>query len=233
MHPQVIKLKRIALDLLFPQQCIGCGREGEYFCRQCLDLLPYITGPVCVKCGKPQLITEICSHCADWDSTIDGIRAPFVFDGVIRRAVHELKYRNLRSLTPTMARFLYEYYQANRVPGDVIVPVPLHKKRLRERGYNHSTLLAKELGKLTGISVNTDTLLRTSYNTPQARTANVEERRKNVAGAFVCRDTSLKGKNVILIDDVITSGATLDACSSALKTAGAGSVWGLTVATEP
>jgi ComF family protein len=231
--PQVSKLKRIALDLLFPQWCIGCGREGEYICHNCRNSLPRVLPPVCMKCGKPQAESGICSECAEWDSAIDGVRSPFIFEGVIRRAIHELKYHNLRALVPLMAQFLYEYYLANPLPGDIIIPVPLHRKRLNERGYNQSARLARELGRLTAIHVNTDILARKKHTAPQVRTASVTERRENVAGAFSCTDNTLQGKSVMLIDDVTTSGSTLDACAAALKAAGAASVWGLTVAIEP
>jgi ComF family protein len=118
------------------------------------------------------------------------------------------------------------------VPGEVLVPVPLHHKRLRERGYNQSSLLAKELGKLTNLPVVDDCLIRQRYAPPQARTSTVDERRSNVANAFLCRDRRLEGKQVLLIDDVSTSGSTLDACARALKEAGATTVWGLVLARE-
>lgn len=115
--------------------------------------------------------------------------------------------------------------------GDILVPVPLHARRLRERGYNQSSLLAKGLAKLTGFPVVEYALFRSRDSLPQARTTNVEDRRRNVAGVFACRGM-LKGSHVLLIDDVCTSGATLEACAVALKAASAVSVWGLTLARE-
>jgi ComF family protein len=103
---------------------------------------------------------------------------------------------------------------------------------LRERGYNQSGLLARELGRHIDLPVIEDCLIRVKQAQPQVRAANVEERRKNVADAFVCRDEKVKGKQVILIDDVCTSGATLESCAAALKSRGATSVWGLTLARE-
>jgi ComF family protein len=173
-----------------------------------------------------------CRGCVSLPADIDGIRAPFVFEGVIRRAVHELKYRNLRSLAPSLAGLLHDYLVANPLPGDVLVPVPLHRKRLRERGYNQSALLAGELGKRCGLPVIADCLVRRGYTPPQARSAGVAERHENVAGVFTCLDDRLKDKHVILIDDVSTSGATLNAAAAVMKAAGALSVRGLTVALE-
>ena len=153
-------------------------------------------------------------------------------DGVMRQAIHQLKYRNLRALAEPLAKLLNDYLATNPIPGEVLVPVPLHQKRLRERGYNQSRLLAKELGKLTNLPVVDDCLIRQRHAPPQARSSTVEERRRNVAGAFVCRDHRLQNKQVLLIDDVSTSGATLDAGATALKATGATSVWGLVLARE-
>ncbi len=150
----------------------------------------------------------------------------------MRQAIYQLKYRNLRALAVPLAKLLQEYLATNPIPGEVLVPVPLHPKRLRERGYNQSRLLAQELGKLINLPVVDDCLVRLRYAPPQARTLTVDERRRNVAGAFICRDHRLQDKPILLIDDVSTSGATLDACASALKAAGATSVWGLALARE-
>jgi len=188
--------------------------------------------PLCPKCGRPQSSAILCPNCVGWQAEIDGIRSPFRFDGAIRQAIHQLKYRNLRALAVLLAQLLDDCLVSSPVPGEVLVPVPLHQKRLRERGYNQSSLLAQELGKLTNLPVVNDCLIRQRHASPQARTSTVDERRSNVAGAFICRDRRLKDKQVLLIDDVSTSGATLDACSRALKEAGAVSVWGLVVARE-
>lgn len=188
--------------------------------------------PLCPRCGLPQSGGTLCPACVNWQASIDGIRSPFKFDGVVRQAVHEFKYRNLRALASPLAQFLAGYVRANPLPVDVLVPVPLHPKRLRERGYNQSELLARALGKLVGLPMVGDSLLRRRFVSPQARTASVAERRSNVAGAFSVRGEGFQGKRVLLIDDVATSGATLDACAAALKTGGAASVWGLTLARE-
>jgi ComF family protein len=230
--PRLTKLKGIALDLLFPRWCVGCGKEGDFLCSDCFRSLARIMPPLCPRCGRPQLNAVLCPVCVGWPASIDGIRAPFKFDGAIRQAIHELKYNNLRAIAPLLGKWLGDYLAANPLPAEVLVPVPLHRKRLRERGYNQSRLLALELAKLSGLPLVEDCLVRKNYGTPQARTLNVEERRANVADAFSCRDHRLKDKPVLLIDDVATSGATLDACARALKESGAGSVWGLVLAKE-
>jgi len=230
--PQVVKFKGIALDLLFPQWCVGCGKEGSFICDSCCHTLKRIISPVCPRCGQPQPDGILCPSCVSWQAHIDGIRSPFIFDGVMRQAIYQLKYHNLRALATLLADLLWDYLINNPIPAEVLVPVPLHQKRLRERGYNQSCLLARELGKLAKLPVMDNCLIRQRHTVPQARTANVEERRDNIANTFACRDHRLQNKRVLLIDDVATSGATLDACATALKTAGATSVWGLAMARE-
>ena len=232
MLPKLTKLRGMALDLLFPRWCVGCGGEGNFLCQSCQRSLPRIEPPFCPRCGKPHTGGQLCSGCAEWSAVIDGIRSPFRFEGVVREVVHQLKYRNLRALAPLLSGLLSDYMRANPVPGEVLVPVPLHRKRLRERGYNQSRLLAEGLGRLNGLPMVADCLVRQKNNPPQARTATVEERRDNVVGVFACRDDRLRGKQVLLIDDVATSGATLDACAEVLKASGAVSVWALTFARE-
>jgi len=232
MLPRVAKLKGIAIDLLFPKWCVGCGKEGDLLCSSCQRSLPQIMPPLCPQCGKPQPSGILCPRCVSWQAEIDGIRSPFRFVGVMRQAIHQLKYRSVRALAAPLAKLLRDYLITNPMPAEVLVSVPLHRKRLRERGYNQASLLAQELGKLVSLPVVDDCLFRQRHAPPQARTSTVEERQSNVANAFTCHDHRLQGKRVLLIDDVSTSGATLNACATALKAAGAISVWGLTLAKE-
>jgi ComF family protein len=188
--------------------------------------------PFCKKCGKPESSGGLCPACWGHETAIDGIRSVFRFEGVIRRAIHELKYRNLKAISGCLAALMADYLKDNQIYGEILVPVPLHLRRLRERGYNQSNLLARELGKLIALPVIDDSLHRLKDSLPQARTTTVEDRRRNVARVFACPDEKLSEKRIILIDDVCTSGATLEACAKAVKVAGAVSVWGLTLARE-
>jgi ComF family protein len=188
--------------------------------------------PLCPRCGRPQLNGVVCPVCTGWAAAIDGIRAPFKFEGVVRQAILEFKYNNLRAIAALLGQWLNDYITQNPLPADVLVPVPLHRQRLRERGYNQSRMLAFELSKLSGMRLVDNCLVRQRHTAPQARTSSVDERRDNVAEAFSCRDLRLKDKRVLLIDDVATSGATFDACAQVLKSAGASSVWGLALAKE-
>src|SRR4030043_460415 len=163
LPPITARLKRVALDLLFPPWCIGCGREGNYICDSCQRLLPFIYPPICPRCGRPLSQENLCPGCTEEQVEIDGIRSPFLFNGVIRQAIHELKYRNLRALAPLLASFLNDFLLETPVPGDVLVPVPIHRKRQRERGYNQSSLLSRELRRLRGLPLGEDCLVRRNY----------------------------------------------------------------------
>jgi competence protein ComFC len=211
---------------------VGCGRVGGFLCPDCLRRLPRIRAPFCPRCGRPQASGIVCASCWQRPTEIDGIRSPFRFDEVVRKFIHDLKYRNLKAISPCLAELLADYLKENPLPGEALVSVPLHPRRLRERGYNQSSLLAGELGKRIGLPVIEDCLIRVKQAQPQVRAGDVEERRRNVADAFVCRDKRINGKRIILIDDVCTSGATLESCAAALRNGGATSVWGLTLARE-
>jgi ComF family protein len=177
-----------------------------------------VDAPVCRQCQKNPL-----SH-------IDGIRSASYFeDNPVRAAVHFLKYRNHKAISAILAGLLADAYRRYQLVADVVVPVPLHPARFRERGYNQSELLARELSKLLGLGVNTTTLRRARATRTQM-TLNQAERHQNVAGAFAYGDLNLTGQRVLLIDDVCTTGSTLQACADALKQSGVVAVWGLTLA---
>jgi len=226
------KLIELAVDSFFPRRCVGCGKIGGFLCPECLGKLPRLLPPLCPNCGRSQASGIVCPDCRQRQTEIDGIRSLFRFDEVIRKAIHQLKYRNLKAISPCLAELLADYLGSNRLPGEALVCVPLHPRRLRERGYNQSSLLAREMGKRIGMPVIEDCLIRVKQAQPQVRAVDVAERWRNVADAFVCRDEKVSGKQIILIDDVCTSGATLESCAAVLKGKGTASVWGLTLARE-
>lgn len=200
-------------------------------CPACIQSLPRVLLPLCQRCGVTASEGNLCSMCLNHPLTIDGIRSVFLFQGTVRQAILQLKYKHLRAAATPLAQLLANFLGSHPMKGEVIVPVPLYPKRLRQRGYNQASLLAKELSALVGLPVLEDTLIRLRDAVPQARTRNALERRQNVKDVFACHQ-GLEGRQILLIDDVCTTGATLDACATALKSAGADSVWGLTVARE-
>ena len=223
------QLPRTALDLLFPLNCLGCQREGKVLCASCVGRLPELTPPYCPVCAQPNA-PATCHWCLESPPAFNGIRAPYRMEGTVKDAIHNLKYRGLKAAAPELAELLAQYLAEHPMPGDLLVPVPLHARRLRSRGYNQSALLARELSKKLGLEMDQRLLARTR-NTPPQVSASRKERRDNVQGSFRC-DGPVDRRDVILVDDVATTGSTLSACAAALKGAGASSVWCLVLARE-
>jgi len=229
--PDIGRIKRALLDLFFPPRCVGCGEVGTWLCEGCHSQIEFIQPPLCPRCGRPTPEGRLCFLCRRDHLQIDGIRAVAYLEGPLRKAIHRFKYDGLRDLAVLLGRLLGAYLERDPLPVEAIVPVPLHPKRLRERGYNQSALLARQLGERTGLPVLEGSLLRVRETAPQVELS-ARERKENVRGAFSCADERLAGKRVLLIDDVCTTGATLEACSIALAQQGPRSVWALVLARE-
>jgi len=218
------------LALFFPERCVSCGQAGSPFCSECQRKVEFVLPPLCPLCGNPSSSELFCQRCQQSAPAIDGVRSVAFFEPPLRQAVHALKYRGLRSLAAPLAGLMAVYWRRDSLPAGVIVPVPLHRSRLRERGYNQAALLARALGAEIGLPVREDWLVRTRATLPQVE-LDASERKKNVADAFQCRNSdAVAGRRVLLIDDVCTTGATLESCSLALREAGAQSVWAFTLA---
>ncbi len=217
------------LDLLFPPRCIGCKKRDVWLCPDCVSRFPRVEPPICHICGHPTAGTHLCSFCYTSPPRIEGIRAPFYFIGVLRESIHRFKYKHARHLAEPLAGVLAEYLSLEPNEFDVIVPVPLHEARFRERGYNQSELLAIELGRILNKVVVNDKLKRLRPTKAQMSLP-AQERPGNVRGAFVSVDSELSGSNILIVDDVCTTGSTLEACSMALKRSGAKTTWGLCLA---
>jgi ComF family protein len=160
-----------------------------------------------------------------------GVRAATSYDGVVRKAIHSFKYGHRRTLAAPLAGLVVSEFRRRPLQVDLLVPVPLHPHRLAERGYNQSTLLARELSVVTGAPVMD--LLERSRETAVQAGLKAAERRSNVRGVFRCRGIAdLDGVRVGIVDDVCTTGATLEDCARALKEAGCSSAWGIVVARD-
>jgi ComF family protein len=228
------------LDFLYPPVCLGCGgfldREEKSVCRACLERLERIREPICRKCGR-QLKRRSgqplnCPDCRSYSYTFDICRSLAVYTGLTETLIHHLKYRGKRSLAPVLGKLM-----AERLSGlkryeavDLIVPVPLHGKRLKDRGYNQSALLAETVGAELGKPVDDGGLARTRNNKPQVDLDGAA-RWANVAGSFtVGPGRDFRDKTVLVIDDVMTSGATVQGCAAVLLAAGADTVLAFTLA---
>ena len=218
------------LDALYPLECVGCGGSGKVICDRCATDLPALRPPFCRVCATPGDFAR-CQTCAETVRRFDGVRAPYRYAGAVRQAILALKYGGIKAAAPQLGDLLGEYLEDNPLPGDVLAPVPMHRRRWRERGYNQAELLASRVARECNLPYEADLLKRTRQVEPQAGISSAAQRVVNVAdsvGLAAGRDVA--GVGIILVDDVATTGSTLEACAAVLKEAGATSVWGLTLA---
>jgi ComF family protein len=227
------RLGQDLLDLVFPPRCVVCHQSGVLLCAACLERFPRLMPPLCELCGRPVVRPGVCQQCRQAPLLIDGIRSVVSFEGRAREAIHQFKYVGRLPLASRLARLMADYWRANPIPADVITAVPLHVARQHERGYNQADLLAQEFGRVIGLPFVAGTFQRVR-NTRAQVGLDAAERRANVRDAFAYQvlrqGRSVQGQHVLVIDDVCTTGSTLEACSVALKAAGAASVWGFTLA---
>jgi ComF family protein len=233
------KLQNALIDLLFPPHCVACHRYGDWLCANCLSGIQLIHPPVCHRCGLPADLPHasngspyVCRPCQVNAPQLDGLRAYAFHGGPLRKAIHQFKYEDLRSLAGPLGRLMSEGWETlapQDLAIDAIAAVPLHRARQRERGYNQAALLAREVGAHLQVPVIDDVLVRTKATTPQVGLG-IEARRANVQDAFRCSGDGLSGKQVLLIDDVCTTGSTLQSACAALRQAGTLSVWAYTLA---
>ncbi len=229
MNLKISKIKKSFLDLLFPIFCVGCGKEEIWLCQSCFSKIVKVSSPVCPYCNKITIHGEFCSRCRR-KTALTGIMVTAYYDeGPLKEAIHAYKYNFIFHLAQPLSTLLRSYLRENLPKGKkILIPVPLHKKREVFRGFNQATLLAKELKEEFGFKINTD-LLRIKNTRPQIELKG-QKRHRNVKEAFLYQGENLKGKTVLLIDDVCTTGATLNECAKELRGAGARQIWGLVLA---
>jgi len=219
-------------ELLFPTRCPGCGLRGSLLCAECAARVPWLGADVCPRCASRRRSGWLCAACRANPDALDGVRAACQFDGLVRRAVHELKYRGARVRVGLLASLLAEALEARPLQLDALVPVPLSARRRRERGFNQAELIARALAERIGVPVEPSALQRTRHTSAQVGKSGLE-RQANLAGAFACPYPDLvHGRRIGLVDDVMTTGATLRGCAEVLRAAGAVRVFGLVVARE-
>ena len=223
-------IKEWMLNLLFPNRCCLCGdviTMQEHLCGNCAQTAPYVLPPVCQLCGRSE---DDCS-CEKKKRNYERCVSAFRYEGVVRHAIGTLKNRGDAAtgegLAVEMAELIRREYGG--ISFDCIAPVPLHRTKRSRRGFNQAALLANALSQRTGIPF--AQLLIKIHETREQKTLNLQERDANLLGAFdVLPDCDIKGRNILLVDDLLTTGATLNECAKMLKIYGAEAVFAITAA---
>lgn len=242
MKQSLAHIRETVADLLFPRECVGCGKEETFFCDRCLRTVPRKREHDCPFCRAMKTPSgRTCLRCAP-KHALDGLFAATIFreSGAVAEAVHALKYEFVPELASPLGRLLAEELSRADLPlPDMIIPVPLHPWRQRWRGFNQAeriaTTLAESLAPGLPIPLRTDLLIRHRFTLPQARAEDAKRRKQNLASAFSttkhpATGKEVRGKTVWLVDDVATTGTTLIECARVLKRSGAKRVFGIVVA---
>ena len=240
----VDKINRFLLELLFPSFCLGCKKEGTYLCNDCKSTLEISQYHYCLCNKNPQRLPpgakkETCSRCQD--KALSGLyfALPYQEKFLTRKLIYQFKYEpHIRALAKTLAGVLAEHLiitQSNMDhtwTGSILVPVPMELKKLKNRGYNQAEQLARELSSIVKTPCIVDALVKIKKTPPQTKLS-AKDRQKNVQGAFLIKKPGqIRGKKIFLVDDVYTTGATMEECAHILKAAGAKKVWGIAIARE-
>lgn len=243
------------LDLIFPVSCLGCGAEGEWICRKCFGKIKLLEKQACPICGADSKTGARCFNCRN-KSELDGVITAAAYwhrspggketeNSLVKEAIHIFKYRFVKDLAKPLSDLMAERFRNRElfkkeksipfgpdIPENrVIIPVPLHPKRFRWRGFNQAELLAENLAKRFDLPMERSVLLRSKNNIPQAEIKERRARLENIRGAFASSESpKLKNKTIILVDDVCTTAGTLSECAKVLKKSGAREIWGAVAA---
>lgn len=218
------------LDLIFPKKCVNCGEFGSFCCSKCLSKIKPIQTQVCPKCGKISDKGKWCSGCKGKSNLSGMIVAADYRVGPTKELIHHLKYNSILELSPVLADLLIDQLIDIDFRGNIIITsVPLHRRRENERGFNQAEVLARIIGQKIGYKY--QPLLKRRIHKKTQVELSGRERRQNLVGMFMAIDEKIiKNKTIILVDDVSTTGTTLEECAKILRDAGARQVWGLVVA---
>lgn len=225
---------------MYPKRCPICDKvvstsffSMEYpVCTKCKDKVEYIKEPVCKKCGKPLTDErrEFCGDCVRHAHFFEQGKALWVYKGVVKKSIYRLKYNNRREYAKSYAQEIVKQYGGwiRRKNIQAIIPIPLHIRRKRQRGYNQAELIAKEIGRRMDIPVYTGFLERHVYTQPQ-KNLNDKERKNNLKKAFKISKNDVELNHILLVDDIYTTGSTMDGAAAVLHAGGNGPIYCISV----
>lgn len=231
------KIVESFIDWVYPRRCAFCdellGKEEKYLCEKCREQMPYpISEPRCKKCGKPleNLEQEYCFDCIRQRTNYEWGRGIYLYEGPLKTSLMGLKFNGRKEYGEFLGKLMcfYGKNMISMIKPQVIIPVPIHKKKLHYRGYNQAELLAREVSKGFSIPIRTDLVLRKKFTKAQ-KELNREERKKNLEKAFEVRAEAGKYQRVLLVDDIYTTGSTVNTISGKLKVCGVEKVYFLTI----
>ncbi len=223
----------VILDLCLPGSCAGCQRMDRQpqssWCSRCWNQIPWVVSPLCPRCGRPfrdspDSPDHLCGECIESSYHFDSARSAVAHEGIVRTRIHQFKFDAQLGWVPSLVELLEIAHTGLGLPApELVLPVPLHTKRLKQRGFNQSGLLAGELARKLRVPVSFDTIVRKNRTQPQTR-LNRSERLKNVKGVFELAGAQrVRGRRILLVDDVFTTGTTLSECARTLKKKGGAS----------
>lgn len=251
--PSLHKSFKWCLDLVFPRSCLGCGKDGSYLCPDCFESLPVTANANCPFCGRRSPTGYACQSCRHRHySLLSGILVASDWNNLLlRQIIYEYKYRFVKELSAPLSELMINFLEridfvkmlkCSNVEM-IFIPVPLHKKRFAWRGFNQSELLARQVGEKLNAEPSNDILIRSRRTLPQREIAGKKARTANIKNAFAlsekysrflpspdAAENPIKNKIVILVDDVCTTGSTLQDCARALKPLKPKEIWCLVVA---
>jgi ComF family protein len=225
------------ISLIYPKRCIFCDavinyENKRYLCKECERKYTFLEEHICEKCGKPLNNHRLsyCYDCLKQDHIYTMGRAVYEYKGDVKEAIYRYKYYNRKEYGKIFAQMINRYYLNNLYwELDLIIAIPLHQDKFNKRGYNQSAVIATHLGKLMGIAVNNNLLIRRKNTLPQKELSD-RGRISNVKNAFYYNSDEICGNNILLIDDIYTTGSTIDSAASTLKANGAQNIYFLTIA---
>lgn len=225
-------MKEKIISILYPRRCPVCDNivypKGQKICTDCSSKIPFITGPRCMKCSKPvsNEVIEYCYDCSKNKHLYESGISLIEHKGAVRKSIYSIKYKNRREYIDYYTEEIVKRFgnDIEKWNPDALIPVPMFKKKENKRGFNQADEIAKRIGRLTGIKV-LDGVIKRVVNTKPQKDLSDTDRRKNLENAFIISENIVKLDKVILIDDIYTTGSTIDSCTEVLLNAGVKKVY--------